>query len=501
MNLIMKRTFYIKSIFSLVAAAGILSGCQKQLDINHNPNFPNTDQSTPAIVFPVAVAATIGKAGADMAIVGGLWAQYYTQSAFSSQFRTVDAYNVTNTDFFTNDVFQDMYTTGLKNYQFVQQKAQASGDWNFYLAATVMKAYTAAFLVDLYDSIPYSQSLLGKGNLNPKFDDGYAVYTSVIKSIDSALGKDFTATTNTVLGDPDLVFAGDMDQWKAFANTLKLKLYLRMVNKHADVAQAGIQALFSSNASFLTSDAAVTNFSNAPGQDNPFFDWNQRTLNTTSNLRASKTFTSWLVANSDPRVEFYFGSATPIFQNQGDYAGSDPTYKNAATFVQTPTDPVELISGAESYFLQAEAVVRFGVAGNAKTLYESGVKAAFDALGLDGSSFVAPGGAYEWGNEVEDGQPLTPIAQIIRQKWAHFPYGCHQAEGWFDKNRTGFPATSDVYSTDASYVPGQLVISPNSVLPAGALPKRFVYPYNETSRNSSAPQQVVPLYTPVWWGK
>ncbi|WP_431211332.1 SusD/RagB family nutrient-binding outer membrane lipoprotein [Puia sp. P3] len=376
----MKRTFFIKTIFSLVAAAGVLSGCKKQLDINHNPNFPSPDQATAKIVFPVAVVGTIAKTGGDMAIVGGIWGQYFTQSALASQFRTVDAYNMTNSDFFTNDVFTDLYTLGLKNYQFVQDKAKAASDWNYYLVATVMKGYTAAFLVDLYDSIPYSQALSGTGNLNPKFDDGYSVYTSVIKSIDSALGKDFTAETNTIPGGEDLVFGGDMDLWKQFANTLKLKLYLRMINKHADVAQAGIQAMYTSGAKFLTSDAAVTNFKDNPSQDNPFFEYNQRTLNTTSNLRASKTFTSWMAANNDTlRAKAFFSVYHPLAQDQGDY-GNTSAGAVSNVFVQSPTDPVELISAAESYFMQAEAVEQFGVAGNSQSLYESGVTAAFANL-------------------------------------------------------------------------------------------------------------------------
>ncbi|HZE85501.1 MAG TPA: SusD/RagB family nutrient-binding outer membrane lipoprotein, partial [Puia sp.] len=155
---------------------------------------------------------------------------------------------------------------------------------------------------------------------------------------------------------------------------------------------------------------------------------------------------------------------------------------------------------AESYFLQAEARQRFFGGAGVKALYDAGVTEAFAAVGEDASSFIAPGGAYEWGNEIEGSATLTAIPQIIRQKWAAAVFGGHGIEAWFDKNRTGFPATSSVYSTSGSYIPGQLVIAKNSVLPAGQLPKRFVYPYDETSRNSNAPKTIVPSTTPVWWG-
>lgn len=477
------------------------TGCKKQLDINRSPNYPTLEQGTTALVLPAAVLATTGKVGADLAIVGGIWSQYFTQAAQGSQYKSIDSYNMPKTDFYVNDVFGDLFTSGLKNYQFVIDNSRESEDWNTYLIATVMKAYTAGILVDLYDKIPYSEALAGTGNLNPKFDDGYDIYVSLLSSIDSALNKNFSAGTNTNPGLQDLVFGGDIGKWKLFANTLKLKFYLRMIKSHDDVAKAGIMAMMANSTPFLTMDAAVTNFSDAPGQDNPFFEWNQRTIGTTANLKASGTFVTWLKQNNDPRIVSYFGKNDPDYVNQGDYSGGDPTYQTAATFVQTPKDPVEFISAAESYFLQAEADVRYGSGTNAKSLYDKAVLTAFTDLGLDGSSFVEPGGAYEWGNEKEDGIILDPIQQIVRQKWVSFAYGCHQIEAFFEKNRTGFPLTSSVYSTDPAYVAGQFVIGKNSVLNLGELPKRFVYPYNETSRNSNAPQTVVPISTPVWWAQ
>ena len=82
----------------------------------------------------------------------------------------------------------------------------------------------------------------------------------------------------------------------------------------------------------------------------------------------------------------------------------------------------------------------------------------------------------------------------------HVLIGCHGIEAFFEKNRTGYPATSPVYSDDPNYIPGQLVIVKNSVLAAGQVPKRFVFPYTETTINNNSPA-LVPITTPVWWGK
>lgn len=472
------------------------SGCKKQLDINQNPNLPTLDQGNPSLVFPVAVLATAGKAGGDLAIIGGMWSQYFTQSSLANQYTLIDSYNLPATNSYVNSSYSTMFTNGLKNYQYVIDKSKASGDWNFFLMGTVMKAYTTEILVDLYDQIPYFNALQGANDLNPKFDDGYAIYQDLLSSIDTALSKDFTASTNSVPGAQDLVFNGNINQWKAFANTLELKMYLRMINAHSDVAKAGITALYNRAAAFLNVDASVANFTNAPGLDNPFFEQNQRQLNTTTNIKASTTFVSWLEANNDPRIVYYFGLASPSSINQGDYTNNTPTYQSAPVFKQTPTDPVEFISLPESYFLQAEADIRYFGGLNAKSLYDQGVLAAFSQLGIDGSSLIASGGPYAYPAAGTDNQK---IEAIIVQKWASCAYGCHGIEAYFEKNRTGYPVSSPVYSTDISYIPGQLVIAKNSVLPPGQIPKRFVFPYNETSRNTNAPAPVVSS-TKVWWG-
>ena len=488
------KMYYKKSIVSIFLLSLLLLGvsCKNMLDINQNPNVPTLGQGNPRLVFPAAVLATTGKVGGDLTILGGIWAQNYTQAAASNQYKYIDAYDIKSTDF--NATYNVLFTNGLKNYNFVTDKAKASGDWTFYLMATVMNAYTTAILVDLYDKIPYSEAFQGGGKLQPKFDDGLDIYKDLLSRIDTALSKDFSVSTNTVPGISDLVFGGDVAKWKAFANTLKLKLYLRMINAQPTLAQTNITNLINSGVPFLTVDASVTNFTDVLNKDNPFYEQNIRSLNTPNNIRASKTFASWLIDNSDTRAVYYFGTAAPVFINQGDYNGTTSTYNSASIFVQRPTDPVVFLSKAESYFLQAEANARYFGGANAKTLYDQGVLAAFASTGNNGASYIA--GVYAFPNA---GTLDQKIEAIVVQKWASFPYGCHAIEGFFEKNRTGYPKTSAVYSSDPTYIPGRFVIAKNSVLPAGQFPKRLIYPYDETSRNTNAPA-LVPATTAVWWG-
>jgi hypothetical protein len=473
-------------------------GCKKTLDINHNPNVPSVDQGTPKLVFPAAVVGTAARVGGDLAILGAVWGEYATQSALSSQYRQLDSYNVDGSQL--NGPYAGMMSSGLKNYQYIIDKARETGDWNFYLMATVMKAYTAGILVDLYDKMPYSEGLLGIGNLNPKFDDGYSIYKDLIAGIDSAMNKDFSAITNTapsIIGSSDLLFQGNITRWKQFANTMKLKLLLRMVNAKPAEAAAGIQALYATNPQFLTVDAGVTGFTDAAGKDNPMYEQNIRQLNTPDNLRASVTMASFLQAKSDPRITYLYGSTNPGQIHQGDYLSTNPAYGSAARLVQRATDPVIFLSAAESYFLQAEALERYMGGTGAKAMYDLGVQTSFTNMGSTvtaANTLLAGAYAYPTAGTLAD-----KIEAIVVQKWISFAYGVHYIEGYFERNRTGFPKTSPVYSTNAAYVPGQFVVSKNSVLSAGLFPKRLVFPDVETTRNTNAPS-LVPITTAVWWG-
>ena len=479
-------------VFTLGAGFGLVS-CKKQLDINQDPNNPSTDQATTPLLFPAAEISAASAIGGELAIIGMLWSEFTTQDVSSSQYRNFDSYNVVSSDLNTD--YNQLYTGALNDLELILQKTKAAEDWNYNLCATVLKVYTYQVLVDLYDQVPYTEALQGASNLQPKFDNGEAIYESLIASLDTALSKDFEASTNTTPGAEDYFFAGDMGKWKAFANTLKLKMFLRMVNSKPTEAEEGIKALYNANAEFLTVDASITQWTTTPNKQNPFFAQNVFALNTPDNLKASVTFISWLTKNNDPRIVTYFGTATPVGVDQGNYLSTNPVYKTATTFEQAASDPVQFISGPESYFMQAEARERYFAGDQAQELYNAGVTAAFSYYGFDATNYIKAGGAYEYPTA---GSQDDRIDAIITQKWASLP-GSHALEAWLERNRTGFPKSSPVYSDDPAYVPGQFVISATSVI-GNAYPKRIVFPDNERSRNTNTPPQV-PITTPVWWAK
>jgi len=514
----MKRIF--KYYILIVMSVLLLAGCKKSwLDVNTDPNNP--EKATLQLVFPSGVASVASVVGGQYAILGGIWSQYWTQSNSANQYKYIDSYQLLESSF--DNQFLRIYSEGLNDLETVIRQSKAQQDWRFYLMATTMQCYTFQVLADLYDQIPMTEALKGTdGILSPHYNTGQEVYDTLIARLDNALSKPLNAQTATDPGTSDFVFGGDTSLWKEFAYTLELKIYLRQMYARPDVAKAGLQKLYGDyQGDFLTEDAAMTQFIDEASQSNPLFEDNNRQLNVGTNLRASTTLLSFLQKNSDPRISSYYLQANGAYKGlgQGDFnapstavGGVDPSTVSVAN--NTAKDPVQFISAAESYFLQAEAIAYGNSKGLSLTdpngnsegdLYALGVEEAFIFAGLtadDADAMTAAGEPYVYptGGTFEQQQEA-----IITQKWLSMP-GSHALEMVFEHNRTGYPRTSNVYSMLAdhstlnpAYVPGQFVVPPTSVI-YNQYPQRLLFPDSERSRNPNTPVEV-PITTKVWWNK
>ena len=489
---------FLKIISVFLIAGFVLSSCEKNwLDVNQDPNNPT--EAPAELIFPAGVSEVAGIVGGRYCLAGGIFSQHWTQANASNQYKGFASFNITNSDF--DGEFQQLYSGALNDLNEVKRQAKNSEDWSYYLMATVMEAYTYQILVDIYDQVPFAEALQGAANPNPVYDDGEMVYDSLIARIDAALAKPLDASSVTDPGDKDFVFGGDMDKWVQFANTLKLKIYLRQRFARPTVAENGIQELYDAGAEFLTGSANADIFEGGDSKSNPFYEMDQRQLNTPNNLRASKTLFDYLQNNGDPRYQYLYqeaenGGYQPM--RQGDHnapqegEGSlDPA--DVSVIRLSETDPVYFLSAAESYFMQAEVALVYGM-GDAKALYDNGVKAAFSMLGLDGSSFVEAGGVYEF---PASGNAEEKFEAVMMQKWAGFAR-FQGIEGWMEWKRTGIPEVNTNGYSDASYELGQFVSPVTNSIGENQFPLRMIFPQSEYNNNPNTPDQV-PVTQPVWW--
>lgn len=439
------------------------------------------------LVLPAGIGSAAYVMGGWYQILGGLWAQHWAQSPGAQQYRDFDQYNI-NTTTLDNRQYQELYSGALNDLEYVKNLADSTANWSYYLIATVMQAYVYHVLVDLYENIPFSEALQGnKGLLTPKFDDGKDIYSGLITMIDEALTKDLTLSTVKTPGKDDIVFQGDMEMWKKFANTLKLKIYLRQSEGRSTVAQAGIQAMYTAGAQFLDVDAIVTAFANEENKRNPVFETEWDRFGAV-NVVASNTLMNFLINNTDPRVDGIFNvpkaGGVQVGLNQGDFF--NPAFTSAANLSQpnlTAFDAVYFFSAAESYFLQAEAVARTWGTGDAKALYEAGIDASFTRFGQSGASALyGSGGAYEF----PTGTMEQKIEAIIVQKWVALA-NSQSLEAFFEQNRTGYPSF--------------YTLSVNSSWGAGQFPRRLLYPDSETNTNKANVPALKRVYEKMWWHK
>jgi len=486
--------------FAFLLILALFASCGKDwLDVNTDPN--NAAAASAENILPAAELNSGIAIGGYYNLLGQIWSQYYTQNSGSNQYKYIDALGLTANNF--QFQFGQMYAS-LLNLKTVESEAVKQDNWAYFLMATVVECYDWQVLADLYDQIPFNEALQGVANQSPHFDPAQLVYDSLITRLDYALAKPLNILTD-VQKTKDYFFGADMAQWVRFANTLKLKIYMRQMYIRPTVAQAGIQQLYADGADFLTSSAKLDMFENAKGKDNPLYEFDQR-LNTTTNLAISATLYKYLKSNADPRLAELINSGGVNPLPQGGNQIPTTLIDKVITAKLNTTDPVYFISAAESYFLQAEAVAMGWGTGDDKALYDAGVMAAFSRFGLDGSSFIVPGGAYVYPPSVSSFEVKQEA--IIMAKWASMARS-EGIESYLETNRTHYPIESPLNSyhwntstfdpTNTDYVNwtgGERLYPLNGS--TGYFPLRLVFPASERLSNSNTPAEI-PSSANVWW--
>ncbi len=165
-------------------------------------------------------------------------------------------------------------------------------------------------------------------------------------------------------------------------------------------AKAGIAALYATNPTFVAADAAIA-YSTTGGNENPLHN-EMVALGRTQNVVASSTAVNAFKRNNDKRFDKFYALAegqtalNSIPQGSFNEPGVAKLVSIPSSLVAgdanngaSATAPVKLISAAESYFLQAEAVARGYASGDVSALIQQGITASFTATGLTAADATA----------------------------------------------------------------------------------------------------------------
>lgn len=482
-----KKNIITRSAAGFLAALSLtISGCSNFLDINDNPNL--AESAEPSLILPSSQAAIAMVVGCQFQIYGGIWNQYWTQNFGNSQYKSIEQYLIQGSSF--DRPWSTLYADAMTDLQLIINKSGEERYRQYAAISLLMKAYDLQLLTDAFGDIPLKDALQGESNENyaPHYDAQAEVYDSIFAMIDRAKGW-IDPESSFLPGSEDLIFQGDMEQWTRFANTLKLRAYLRLSYVNAAKAEAGVRALQTSGAEFLGKDAKI-DYIITGSNNNPLYA-ELFALGQYRQLRASNTLFKQMQSRNDPRIDVYFQLISGVRRgmDQASYDvgpngstpapifGADPLNDAAASA------PVKFISSYESSFLQAEAAARGWLTSNtAVNLFRNGIEESLETYKADTAKskvYVATQVAAFPASGVE-----AQVEAIQVQKY--FALALSQNfEAWTEWRRTGYPKDFFVKPVTGT-------------LPAGTYPVRFLYPNTELTRNPNFPGAKT-ITDKVWW--
>ena len=132
---------------------------------------------------------------------------------------------------------------------------------NQHAMAKLLRVEVFSRLTDYYGDIPYFEAGQGyfQGNLNPRYDKQKDIYHDFFKQIDEALAL-FDPTLPAVT--EDLYFSGDIAKWQRFANSLKLRLAMRLVKVEPENAKVYAAQAVASGVMQSNDDTAFVKYDN-----------------------------------------------------------------------------------------------------------------------------------------------------------------------------------------------------------------------------------------------
>ena len=431
----------------------------------------------------------------------------------------------------------------------------------YYAISQIMKGLYYQLYTETFGMVPYTEAGVD-GILEPAYDDQDVIYQGIIAELDQAMATIGSETSTGAgvedAGSNDIWLGGDLQKWKALANTLKLRI--------------GMRALGATGGSFA--NTAITEALAAPLLDNTtgsavmvkdfvISEWASSSYGDVwhdfggngSNFSVSSVMINYLQDYADPRLSVYAdpivggsftfdddgsdpnfadritfltdtydaagatysvsvnGTETTIDLDAGQFIGQPPRtngdtrpFLNRAMFSE-PTNtviqprgeqvdayPEIIISSADAYFLRAEAAVR-GLSGeDAQMMMESGIREAMALWDISGGD----ADTYIANSALADitgGTMDEKLEKIAIQRWiAAYTDGF---EAWAIVRKTGYPTELAMgVSDNVIFEPGDL---------NGVYPQRLRY--GNSAQASSAYAAAIAIQgadvqaTPLWFTK
>ena len=341
--------------------------------------------------------------------------------------------------------------------------------------ARILKAFSLQIMTDTWGDIPYTEAFQGAENPLPVYTSQSVIYGDLLNELDEAQ-QQIDETAAAVSGD--IIYGGDMAKWKKFANSLRLRVAMRMSKVPAGSLPSGVSSInavindavadgvFESNA-----DNAVLKYLGLVPNNHPL----NENAKTRSDFAISEPFVALLNSYADPRVNFYgalpadtsihevtgfpYGltriGATALNDNtfsRVDGTGPDPTGNFSGVYA--PDAPAVLMDYAEVCFILSEAN------NYDQTEYENGITASCEFWGVDEADITTYLASV----------PAALAQTVAEQKYIALYVQNNQ--GWCEWRRTGYPVLG---------LPEGGIMEPGLT----EIPRRMYYPFDEETNNTA----------------
>lgn len=531
----------INSIILGMTTVAFVSCTGDYLEINSNPYQPGDLtpdgyglSSAMSNIAGCVVSPDVNTAQFTDCLLGGPMGGYYADSKVSGWDNTISNYNPTDnwTNVFlkSDKIIPVLYT----NLTVVEKLCEESGDDMPLMVANIIKVAAMSRVTDTYGPIPYSQ--IGKdGKIETPYDPQDKVYDKFFEeltnSVNALNAKLVDNPDYTIPSSADYVYKGDVKKWIRFANSLKMRLAMRIVYADKEKAQARfVEAMDPVNGGIMEQNDQNAMWDYFKSSSNPIYvasRYNSAEGSLTGgDSHAAADIICYMNGYNDNRREKYFVKSEYGYP---EYVGVrrgielSTLGKNARKYSGinvAESDPVIWMNAAETYFLRAEAVAVHGFTNphetmTAKDLYEEGIRKSFEQWGADLGYYLEDD--YSTPQTYNDPESVNSYSEILSeitvkwndgaaqeekqeriiiQKWiANWTLG---NEAWADYRRTGYPKL--IPATAEGNKSGGKVDSE-----LGA--RRMPYPADEYVSNKNNVLEAVSEYlkgademgTFIWW--
>jgi hypothetical protein len=476
----MRKVLYI--LFSVVLALSFWSCSESIMDeINKNINDPS-DMTSNLIITDAMTTSAFNVTGGDFAFYAsiyiehnvGSWGQFYNADIRSSEPSSSTSYNNA-----WNALYANLYTLKVVREK-CSEGGSEQGNYHTLGIAQILTAYNLGSLTDAMGDVPWTQALQPGVIFTPVLDKQEDIYDDIFQLLDDAIANLEKETIFPSLGLQDLIYGGDIDLWKKFANGLKARYTMRLSLK----APAYADVITFANQSFTSGDEQAQFNYNGNTSQSPYYCMFQDR----DYYSASQSLHDKLVARSDPRDSVFFmphpdAEEGLVFAPNGTANQVQGFYSISA--ISTITAPTYLLSYHELEFLKAEAYVRTGNLALADTALKKGVTAAFQKLNIGLTAADAVG---YFNSSVRPKFTANPLSEVMNQKYIAF----------FEEE--AFEAYNDYRRLQAM---GDNVIQLNNPLNTNRFPLRFSYGSSDITTNFNIREAYgdgMYVYSEkVWW--